>query len=228
MTIRNVCPARTADLTIPWEIKVDSHRIADGRVTLESGESKVVSAQWTVGWHEDWSVLTGNADPSNTIPETVRKNNTKEIKPVPTIAIDDHLIDHVKAKNAGANFTVSADGPNPCSIETNGGSGGSFFGNEQVQLRINCRSRPGGARADFEGFVGFTLKNHWVVRTYQIGESSNPDFREAAGKGWSWVSPPPSGTNPYFKIHLWADGFHGIEVFVKIWIQGPSGTDPYR
>jgi hypothetical protein len=229
MKIKNKCPRRTASLNVPWEIRMGNSRLADGTVTLGPGETREMSALWTAV--EGTFIFFGNADPGNTVSETDRNNNTTRDRRISVASsqagLATKLLEHIYAKDAGAGFTANPVGITPCTLETNGGipvSGSS----EQVQAKINCTGWPAGGRGDFEGYLGFTLKNGWRVKSYVIPRSSTTGFEEGQGRGWSWGSPPPSGTNPYYKLHLWTDGFHGIEIFVKITIEGPQGTNPYQ
>jgi hypothetical protein len=136
------------------------------------------------------------------------------------------VLNHVRAKDAGAGFTESLEGSTPCHTSSSGGKTGYSAGDEVVSMDLNCIARPLGGKANFEGYVGFTLKNGWRVKSHEVVRGSG-NFAEGAGKGWSWVTGPPSGANPYFKLHFWADADRALDIGIKITIEGAEGTSPY-
>jgi hypothetical protein len=98
-------------------------------------------------------------------------------------------------------------------------------GDFEVGHYIFCNAA--GGKADFESFGGLTLKNGWKVKSYEVVRGTGNNDGEGVKKGWEWKSAPPSGTNPSFKLHLWADGGYKIYIGVKVTIEGPQGTTPF-
>ena len=82
-----------------------------------------------------------------------------------------------------------------------------------------------GAKADVEAYGNFSLKNGWKIKGVSVIQllDDNPS-------DWEWKSGPPSigSTNPYVKIHVWADLMGRIDCGLRITIEGPEGTDPYQ
>lgn len=220
LKIRSKCPAGTAELRVPWEIRKNSTIISSGTETLPPGISKDLTTNWTA------AVGTNNFHGSVTITDGGNNNTSNDVTVTLSPPMISQVLSHVSAKNAGANFSANKVDTNPCDLVTSGGQAGGY-GEEMVFNRLNCIGHLAGGRADVEGYSGFTLKNGWRVKSYEILRSAAP-YAEGGGKGWSWLSAPPGGTSPYFKIRLWADGTYGIALRVKIFIEGPEGTSPYQ
>jgi hypothetical protein len=94
---------------------------------------------------------------------------------------------------------------------------------DEVSFWVNCELYPQGAKANFEAFTNFNLKNGWKVKSYEI---LNP---KTADGSWNWVVPPNNGSpNPYSKLHLWVNAGVKVSLKLKILIEGPEGTNPYQ
>lgn len=139
------------------------------------------------------------------------------------------VLDYQKAKLAGATFVSGSDNPLP------GVSGQCDWNNCDVTSAQ--QAQPGvfffaymsstlmGSKATPEAYGNFSLKNGW-----QIKEISLVEILKTSGD-WQWVSGPPSigSTNPYVKIHIWAEPAVGfVRLGLRIVIEGPDGTDPYQ
>lgn len=220
LKIKSKCPSGTADLRVPWEIRKNSTIISSGTETLPSGISKDVTTDWTAvagtnNFHGNLMITDGGAN-----------NTSNDVTVTLSPPMVSQVLSHVSAKNVGANFSANKVDTNPCDLVTSGGQAGSY-GEEMVFNRLTCLGHLAGGKADVEGYLGFTLKNGWRVKSYEIIRSAAP-YNEGTGKGWSWLSAPPTGTSPYFKFRLWADGNYAIAIRVKVFIEGPEGTNPYQ
>ena len=218
LKIRSKCPAGTADLRVPWEIRKNSTILTSGAETLAPGITKDVTTNWTA------AVGTNNFHGNVTLTDGGNNNTSNDVTVTLSPPLVQQALDHVNAKLAGANFSANKTDVNPCEVRTNGGA--TFAGRTNLFATIVCEQAVGG-RGDVEGYSGFTLKNGWRVKNYAIIYERSP-YNEGPGKGWSWVSAPPSGTSPYFKIHLWADGLKRLSINFYITIEGPEGTNPYQ
>lgn len=94
-----------------------------------------------------------------------------------------------------------------------------------VLFRILC---VGGGVASPEAYKDFRLKNGWRVKSVD-----SPSF-VSNGRGTGFrVTFPPSldalvGTdNPYIHAHIFGGAAGDIAVGIRIFIEGPEGTDPY-
>jgi len=219
LKIRSKCPAGTADMRVPWEIRKNSTIISSGTETLPPGISKDLTTNWTA------VVGTTNFHGSVTMTDGGNNNTSNDVTVNLSPPLVTQVLSHVSAKNAGANFSANKVDTNPCDIATNGGRSGSY-GEDMIFNHLTCLGHPAGGRGDVEGYSGFTLKNGWRVKSHEIIRAAAP-YNEGTGKGWSWLSAPPTGTNPYFKIRLWADANYAIGIRVKIFVEGPEGTSPY-
>lgn len=234
MKIKNKCPSGTSSLIIPWIIKKGSDEIGSGTVTLAPGiTSTELVAYWTaaVGTFVFW----GAADPQKTIAETDRNNNTTSDHSVTVNAkIVTQLLNHALAKTSatGADFTPKTFWDAPCNVAHGGAQfvPSNNFGNEQVWMKVDCRERPTGEKVSFWAYAGkFQLRNGWKVKSFEIVPSPNGQLQEGSGKGWSWETKPQiGGTQAAAKLNLWADAGKGIEIFLRITIEGPEGTSPYN
>jgi hypothetical protein len=106
-----------------------------------------------------------------------------------------------------------------------------------------------GGRANPEVFQNFRLVNGWTVSSFETKFNANPtppgvwfdtlnDAKSSfACSGLDWArsnddfalnTPPTIGSdNPFMKAHLWAEPGCYLAAHVKVFIRGPSGTDPY-
>ncbi len=155
-----------------------------------------------------------------------RQNNTREL----TVTIQPKLvtqpIDRVTAKEAGAHFSVTKDGPALCVVMSSGGDSSSQNKNDEIWFWVDCSKGVKiltGVKANFEAYANFNLKNGWKVKSYQI---VNPEIFRG---GWNWVTTPANGsTSPHAKLHLWSDFGGKVRVTLKVLIEGPEGTNPYQ
>jgi len=221
LKIRSKCPPGTADLRVPWEIRKNSTIISSGAETLPPGIAKDVTTDWTA------VAGTNNFHGSVTIADGGNNNTSNDVTVTLSPPMVSQVLNHVSAKNAGANFSSNKLDQGPCILYSSGGQAGRYSGDEAVSSYITCATLPVGGKADVEAYSGFTLKNGWRIKSYEVIRGSG-HLAEGMGRGWSWQSAIPTGTNPYFKIRLWADASMGIEITIKIHIEGPEGTSPYQ
>lgn len=221
LKIRSKCPAGTADLRVPWEIRKNSTILSSGAETLPPGISKDVTTNWTA------TAGTNSFHGSVTITDGGNNNTSNDVTVNLSPPLVTKVLNHLSAKNAGANFSANHIDKSPCIRHSNGGQAGSYVGDEVIAGSIDCGGLLAGAKLEIEGYSGFALKNGWKVKSYEIIRGTN-HFAEGPGRGWSWLSATPTGTSPYFKIRLWADANRGIEIRVRVLIEGPEGTNPYQ
>jgi hypothetical protein len=233
MTIKNKCPNGTADLNVPWKLYLDDQVIKTGTSKISAGSSADVTASWTAvgGSHHFY----GEADPRN---EKIRENNTRpdvvidvpqsSVSPA-TTQLETQVLNYQKAKLAGAQFWHGVAGYTLCTPigQFDPAEFGESVAGNSVVFDITCSYGVlTGARANPEAFQNFTLKNGWKIKSIEI----TPEYRRGLGHGeWQWTTRPSRGSdNPYVQMHLVAEDRHSVQIYIKITIEGPAGTDPYQ
>jgi hypothetical protein len=246
LTIKNVCNGPLA--SVPWTIEVGTgtglNQVLNSGVqqNVLAGASFSVTANWTAVPGQRGFL--GTADRENALRESGqnRQNNYKDFPVnVPQMSADTaapagstpqievRVLEHMKAKYAGASFTKSHPQPTNCEITNYGGQDPQqtpFSNADSVRLMVDCRVPLTGGRGDFDLYSNFRLKNGWkIVRVdpiniQQFGGSTDWRFDSAL--------PAPGSDNPYTRLHLWAVWDAFVSVSIKVTIQGPAGTDPYQ
>ena len=225
LTVKSRCPSGTKPLDMQWEITDEGDRqLGNGDARLDPGASSSFTATWTAaaGAHK----LRGDAYAQEAT--SGQQNNWREVSVTVQPKLVTMTLNHVKAKNGGAGFTANAAGATTCTIESNAGQSMPTWKDDVATFRVACSVSPSGGKGDFEAYSGFTLKNGWKIKSYEVEGPTRTGA--STGSDWSWVSTPPSAgsTNPYVKWHLWAHAGAIITVGIKIIIEGPEGTDPYQ
>jgi len=193
----------------------------------------------------------GTADRENVLRESVqnRQNNYKDFPVnVPQMSADAAappgtapplttlLLDFEKAKEAGAQFSHNVESGGPCpeigvfDVNSSASAGIGLDDSRKpasgVLFSIVCQfiaPSPVGARATPEAFTNFRLKNGWKVKDYDI-----VDQKKFNGD-WQWRQTPQKGTaDPSMRMHLWVNPGGNAIAVVRIIIEGPVGTDPYK
>lgn len=189
-------------------------------------------------------------DPDDTLHEPVvqRANNEKRLRinipqPLPAQAAaaparETQLLDFDKAKRSGARFggsakaslcemlVVDAKSPDLSSVPGRPAAG--------VFFNLRCGQLPVGARSDPEAFTSFRLKNGWKVKSFDVTGVRKlvwPGSRPASEQdaNWQWTKTPSVATDdPSAKLHLWTNANRAMQLFVKVEIEGPAGTNPYQ
>jgi hypothetical protein len=245
LTIQNVCNGTLAN--VPWRIEIGTgggpNRVLGSGVqqNVPAGASFTVTAAWTATAGQNG--LLGTADPDNTFRESNqnRLNNYRDFAlnvpqvsadtsapPGSTPQIEVRVLEHMKAKAAGANFTKTSPQPTPCGIENFGGQNpfANVSSGDTVRLYVDCGYSAFGGRGDFDLYSNFRLKNGWrIVRVDPV------NIQQRGGQtDWRYDSalPAAGSDNPYMRFHLWAENGAFVDVQIKVTIQGPTGTDPYQ
>lgn len=228
LIVKNKCKG---PYDIPWRI------ISPVNVTVASGtfanmatnEERTATHSWTatLGQHSFTAVI----DPQNTIAETSRQNNTSAAINVTigaTVATTEtRELKKSVAQNAGAQFPFNREsgaGAAACGMNQLVVMHMQGLGDETVETVLGCPGLPNvaGHKADPEFFKGVTLRNGWTVKEVRT------DSSKTGNAGSNVVSKPnPGSTNPAVKAHLWAEPGGTSTFWVKIFIQGPSGTNPF-
>jgi len=215
LTIKNTGTGTVAN--VPWSIEADNQRVGEGTEgSVTAGSSFTKTAQWTAtaGKHQFSGDVDLQKTLKNTAPPAARIKGLEVTVAAPKLATQ--LLDNRFAKNAGAQF---ADNPETLGCIVFGPLDLGYT--QKVNFEVNCIARPVGMKTNPEAFKNFTLKNGWTVKSFGVSDDGK------VNAGWSWTV-KPSGNNPYLKMHLWANAHAAITVFVKVWIEGPEGTNPYQ
>jgi hypothetical protein len=244
-TVKNTGAGAVA--RVPWAINLitganQGQTLAQGEQTsVGPGATFTVTAQWTATAGQ--RVVQGYVDPSgttfkNTAPVSAQiKELTLSVAQASAATqgsgsspLVTQLIDYQKAKMGGARFSDGPEGFSTCTIgqadwsSSPGIAGGDIASTGTgVLLRIICDGLSTGGRGNPEAFASFTLKNGWKVKSVEMAE-----LVKRSGD-WGWDTRPAVGSNnPYMKMHMWATTGGQVSLNVKIWIEGPQGTNPYE
>lgn len=181
-------------------------------------------------------------DTDNTLHEPIVQgaNNEKRLKltipqasgqqaaaPGSAPAMEKKFLDYDLAKNAGAQFANSVEGPEGLCTGRVGQFGGAAVNDQWkgVLFKADCTQSPNGVRATPEAFMGFRLKNGWKVKEYAIFAVE----KSRRGADWQWRQTPSKGTdNPSMRMHVFAQANTEVKVRVRVEIEGPAGTNPYQ
>lgn len=253
MTVRNPMPATAQSLlSVPWSISflpggpgpASESILAQGvHNNVAPGSTFEVTA--ALPWRRQSSIrdiIIGRVDPQNVIGENEaeRTNNQKTIgatpaasspTPPPPVLVTQEL-DYSKAHLNGAVFKHNkrssgctrlgvGDWLDPGWSPRQGRKPGVLF-------QANCLA---GGAADPEAYANFRLKNGWVVRSVEPPET----VRQSTARGRFGttnfemrVTPVVGSDNPYMRAHIGGGRGSYRSVGVRVIIEGPEGTDPYR
>lgn len=245
LTIRNLCDTPIAN--VPWQIgQPDTPIMATGvhQAAVPAGQSFAVTVRWPA--NPGLRGLYGWVDPQNVFREQPenRKNNLRtlainlvEQPPARTPVaggtgprLVQTVLNYQRAKDAGARFAHNPDSDSRCSTlgqyDPKHPAFQSFsVGDQSVVFSVSCIGF--GGRGTPEAFTGFRLKNGWLIKLVEPPREFNK-----VQSDWQFVTRPKEGTdNPEMRMHLWGEAYGPlagtVNVFVKIIIEGPEGTDPY-
>jgi hypothetical protein len=200
----------------------------------------------TVSGYNNFYRLIGRADPDNFIGENEEdRGNNEETKlihapppPVPPRLVTQDLR-YSFAQANGANFSNNIDGNAFCIHIGVGDWEDTQWAFPSTNLKrgvlFQADCQVSGGKANPEAFKDFYLKNGWYVKS--VGE---PEIIRQSSTRWTprgnvetsgfelTTRPVIGSNNPYMKAHIWADPGAFIGVGVRVTIEGPEETDPYR
>jgi hypothetical protein len=253
MTIRNLMPATAQPLlSVPWSISfkpggpgsASENILAQGvQNNVAPGSTFEVTA--ALPWRRQSSIrdlITGRADPQNVIGENAaeRANNQKSIAATPAAAtpttpppvLVTQELDFIKAHLNGAVFKHNMQTAGCTRLGVGDWLDTSWSPRQGrrpgVLFQANC---PAGGAADPEAYANFRLKNGWVVRSVEPPETvrqSTVRGRFGATRFEMRVTPVVGSDNPYMQAHISGGPGSYRSVGVRVIIEGPEGTDPYR
>lgn len=179
----------------------------------------------------------GAADPSRQIGENEadRGNNQRMIAwsgRLPSPVTQD--LDYQRAAEAGAEFLHNIESQYSTCFRLGVGNwedtswapeSWQFEGGRRkgVLFMADCPATVQVGRASPEAYKNFRLKNGWKVKSVERSEPWSLGWNEFSLEG------PAIGTDsPYMRAHVAAAATSTIRVGVRVIIEGPAGTDPYR
>jgi len=219
--------------SVPWRIWRDSGQgekeIARGQKEVTAGATGTftATATWTAtaGSHVFYGGIPIPEIPDNVSTRTTMVFTAPKVAAPPAPRLVTQVLDYQKAKLAGATFASASDNA----------SGGGQCNWQSCDMFQAPQAQPGvfffasvagafGTKATPEAYGNFTLKNSWKIKAVQLVEIKK------SGGDWQWrVRPSEGSNNPFTRIHLWADMPLGdVQLGLKIVIEGPEGTDPYK
>lgn len=219
-------------------------------VSLGPGDHAEVQYQFVV--KIGMNVVTACVDPDNALGETPddRRNNCKSID---LTRYTTQELDFQRAGRSGATFADGVEHSGTCRrvgvadsfrAETyaNGQRGAVFvadcpsFGSF-VLVPIGT-----GGKATASAYRDFTLQNGWTVASVETAFTTNREMPSSTAptleatqspgertmEGFAFTSPPVVGSStPSMTAHFWVEPGAFLNVFVKMIIKGPEGTEPY-
>lgn len=238
--IRNKAPGTRTGLR--WRLLLDGGNvIADQTFDLPAGETRIAMAD-----------VTGNAtlgsgtryfcaqiDPENALGESAaaRENNIRDLwVNVAPAAQETRDLDFKSAHRWGGsrlrhNFDNPVAGGPALPFAPPGVTGAvqdQWLDTNDLEFFLDCRGA-GRARATPEALIGLELKHGWHVKEVHTRLERQGSLFTGGGSTIEWQVVPEAGaTRPYMRVRLTCDPDHAIWAHVRIEIEGPAGTDPYR
>jgi hypothetical protein len=225
----------TVPTSIPWALQVDGNTISAGNAPgLKAGDSWESSKGWTAtpGQH----VVRFVVDPVGTggVSGAPAANRSRQIGYAVAAlpATEVRLIDWDAAKAAGMTYADGLQAPTMCNAwlmpianasytDPAGTSYAAHVG--AIHLGLSCSVT--GGRMNATVFDNLQLRNGWRVKDVQVTR-----MYQTAGSDWKYNATPPApgSDRPKVNIGLWANMQHMINLVLRVEIEGPRGTNPYR
>jgi hypothetical protein len=224
----------TAATAVPYALEVNGVAISSGNAPgLKPGESWEASKGWTAtpGAHTVRFVV----DPSGTggasgAPAS-RRSRQLGLSVAALPATEVRLIDWDAAKQAGMTYANGLQQPTTCVSWVEPIANASYEANYAVDnhrrigwIHVGISCVVGGGRMSATVFDNLQLRNGWrvksvlVERTFQVGGD------------WQYTNTPPApgADRPRINLGLWAQALSKVHLGLKVEIEGPRGTNPYR
>jgi hypothetical protein len=227
----------TTAASIPWALEVNGVAIGAGLAPgLKAGESWESSKGWsaTAGSHTVRLVVdpAGTASASGAPVAARSKQLAYVVAGLPALEV--RQIDWDAARSAGMTSAHGLVNPTACqgmllpvgsAAYRSNLSNVSFSGYVGwVHVMLQC-PLPTGARMLPVVYDNLVLRNGWHVKDVRIVELSR--YGTAT---WQYVGGPPAtgSDRPRTAFSVWANAGGAIEFVVRMDIEGPRGTNPYR
>lgn len=227
----------TVAITVPWALEVDGVAIGAGNSPgLKPGETWESTKGWsaTPGAHTVRLVVDPAASGGASGAPASARSRQLGIAVAALPATEVRQLDWDAAKAAGMNYTDGLVKPTTCQgtlKHVDRGSYQSLLSNASftgyvgwVHIMLQCPLVTG-ARMQPVVYDNLVLKNGWRVKEVKVIELS----RYGTGD-WQFAGAPPTtgSDRPRVALNLWANQAGALEVVVRVQIEGPRGTDPYR
>ena len=247
VSVRNnmVAPA-TALLSVPWSISLTTNSggaleqtrvLASGvRNYVAPGSTFEVTGTFTIPRAALTGLIqvTGSVNQGNVIGENDAElaNNAKTIGgpppfPTPPTPLVTRELDYKSAQMSGATFNdvvVSGFGCTAIGVGDWKGAWAPHAGQKPgVIFRVAC---PAGGETRSDAYGNFRLQNGWRVKS--IDDPSFVVRTSTSRTGFEFTTKPVVGSNdPFMVVHVWGGPATHISAGVRVFIEGPAGTDPY-
>lgn len=224
----------TVTTGVPWALEVNGVAIGNGTSPgLKPGDGWEATKGWTAvpGAHTVRFVVDplGTGGASGAAAPLRSRQLGISVAALPATEV--RLIDWDAAKQVGMTYANGLQQPSTCNSWTEpinhaGYGANNSYGNEGrigwIHVGIACAAT--GGRMNATVFDNLQLRNGWrvksvsVERTYQYGGD------------WQYTSTPPGpgADRPRVTLGLWAQAVGSVHLAVKVEIEGPRGTNPYR
>jgi CARDB len=227
----------TAATSIPWVLEVDGAVIGNGPAPgLKPGDSWESTKVWTAtaGSHTVRFVVdpTGTGGASGAAVTARSKQLGYAVGSLPATEV--RLIDWDAARSAGMTSAHGLVNPTTCqgvllpvgsAAYKSNLSNVSFAGYVGwVHIMLQCPLVTGGRMSPVV-YDNLVLRNGWRVKDVKVVELSRYGTAD-----WRFVSAPPAtgSDRPRSAFSVWANTGGAIEVVLRVDIEGPRGTNPYR
>ena len=237
LSIRN--SGQSAVAQVPWSIhwNTANQTLAQGvQPNVVPGAVFEVTASWRAvpgeqlfkGYVDGSGKTFNNAAPvANRIanlPLTIAQvsASTQGAAPGQPVTKVTQILDYQKAKLAGAQFAHNEEAVAACTYLGQFDSKVQFGNWPDGTVSFGAVCALLGGRATPEAFKNFRLKNGWRIKSVE-------PLKETKNNGdWQWVTGPPTGDNPYMQVRVWANSLGEGSIILKVVIEGPEGSDPYK
>lgn len=230
---------------VPWRLEVDGQEIGGAVLRdLKAGESREFTKDWTA--RPGARVIRFSIDPNGTASvwgaPAAQRARQLSTSVVALPATEVRLIDWDAAKAVGMNYADGLQQPASCVAIVRPITNASYregvppaasadFSRHVGSIHIGLNCMYSGGRMNPVVFDNFQLRNGWKVKQVTIQTISQT--RGTAGNpttDWQYTTPPPAANSdrPRIALGIWSTPRAHLALALKVEIEGPRGTDPYR
>lgn len=227
---------------VPWRLEVDGQEIGGAVLRdLKAGESREFTKDWTA--RPGARVIRFSIDPNGTASvwgapaaQRIRQISTS-VAALPATEV--RLIDWDAAKAVGMTYSDGLQRPTDCSAYVQPIPNATYQARTPINADVDFSRHVGwihvglaclytGGRMNAVVFDNLQLRNGWKVKQVTLQVLSQSRGQPSAD--WQYTSPPPSpgSDRPRVAIGIWGNATSLMFLVLKVEIEGPRGTDPYR
>jgi len=229
---------------VPWRLEVDGQEIGGAVLRdLKAGESREFTKDWTA--RPGARVIRFSIDPNGTAsvwgaPAAQRARQlSTSVAALPATEV--RLIDWDAAKAVGMTYSDGLQRPANCEAYVQPITSPSYRAGVPISVAADFSRHVGsihvglscvymGGRMNAVVFDNLQLRNGWTVKQVTIQTVSQSRGNGLPRADWQYTTPPPMGgaDRPRVAIGIWGEVGGYLALALKVEIEGPRGTDPYR